>query len=210
MACAPQYQINILSGGESELKMENKKISLGDRYAEITVIIVTIIALLAGWFYKSSVENSSIPFNVEGITAQAPKGWLQSEPSGDELLRTTDRSSSGFSTTYILRKVPLAADTSAAQVSSLLTLGYGQELLAFRVLDQSDVTVFDKAAYEISYVFVESNPDLTHKNIPSVVRGADYIFINGNYAVVVSFWADEKNYDLDLNRFHTFLESISY
>ena len=190
--------------------MENKKISLGDRYAEITVIIVTIIALLAGWFYKSSVENSSIPFNIEGITAQAPKGWLQSEPSGDELLRTTDRSSSGFSTTYILRKVPLAADTSAAQVSNLLTLGYGQDLLAFRVLDQRDVTVFDKAAYEISYVFVESNPDLTHKNIPSVVRGADYIFINGNYAVVVSFWADEKNYDLDLNRFHTFLESISY
>ena len=190
--------------------MENKKISLGDRYAEITVIIVTLIALTAGWFYKSSVENSSIPFNVGGITAQAPKGWLQSEPSGDELLRTTDRSSSGFSTTYILRKVPLAADTSAAQVSNLLTLGYGQELLAFRVLDQSDVTVFDKAAYEISYVFVESNPDLTHKNIPSVVRGADYIFINGNYAVVVSFWADEKNYDLDLNRFHNFLESISY
>ena len=58
--------------------MENKKISLGDRYAEITVIIVTIIALLAGWCYKSSVENSSIPFNVEGITAHARKGWLQS------------------------------------------------------------------------------------------------------------------------------------
>jgi hypothetical protein len=57
---------------------------------------------------------------------------------------------------------------------------------------------------------VESNPDLTHKNIPSVVRGVDYIFINGNYAVVVSFWADEKNYDPDLNRFHVFLESISY
>ena len=99
--------------------MENKKISLGDRFAETTVLVITIIALMAGWFYKSSVENSSVPFNVEGITAQAPKGWLQSEPSGDELLRTTDRSSSGFSTTYILRKVPLAADTSAAQVSNL-------------------------------------------------------------------------------------------
>ncbi|NOT06242.1 MAG: hypothetical protein HOP27_16745 [Anaerolineales bacterium] len=190
--------------------MENKKISLGDRYAETTVLVITIIALMAGWFYKSSVENSSVPFNVEGITAQAPKGWLQSEPSGDELLRTIDRSSSGFSTTYTLRKIPLAAGTSFAQVSSLLTLGYGQDLLAFRVLDQREVTVFDKTAYEISYVFVESNPDLTHKNIPSVVRGADYIFVNGSYAVVVSFQADEKNYDPDLNRFHLFLESISY
>ena len=190
--------------------MENKNISLGDRYAEITVIIVTIIALLAGWFYKSGVENSSIPFNMEGITAQAPKGWVQSEPSGDELLRATDRSSNGFSTTYTLRKIPLAADASASQVSSLLTLKYGQDLLAFRLLDQQAVTVFNKTAYELSYVFVESNPNLTHKNIPSVVRGADYIFVNGNYAVVVSFWADEKNYDLDLNRFHLFLESVNY
>ena len=190
--------------------MENKKVSLGDRYAEITVVIFTVIALITGWVYKTSVENSSVPFNVEGITAQAPKGWLQSEPAGDELLRTTDRSSSGFNTNYILRKIPLAADTTAAQVASLLTLNHGQDLLAFRVLDQREVTVFNKTAYEISYVYVESNPDLTHKNIPSIVRGTDYIFVNGNYAVAVSFWADEKNYDFDLGRFHLFLESISY
>jgi hypothetical protein len=190
--------------------MENKKISLGDRYAEATVIFITIIALIVGWFYKSSVENSSIPFNVDGITAQAPKGWLQSEPSGDELLRTTDRTSSGFSTTYVLRKIPLAADTTPSQVSNILTLGYGQDLMAFRVLDQREVTTFNKNAYELSYVFVESNPNLTHKNIPSVVRGTDYIFVNGSYAVVVSFWADDKNYDRDLNRFHLFLKSISY
>jgi hypothetical protein len=190
--------------------MENKKISLGDRYAEITVILITVIALIAGWFYKSSVENSSVPFNVEGITAQAPKGWLQSQPAGDELLRTTDRSSSGFNTTYLLRKIPLAADTSAAQVANLLTLGHGQDLLAFRVLDQREVTVYGKAAYEISYVYVESNPDLTHKNIPSVVRGTDYIFLNSDNALVVSFWADDKNFDLDLGRFHLFLQSINY
>lgn len=190
--------------------MENKTVSLGDRYAEITVIVVTLIALIAGWFYKSSVENSSIPFNVEGITAQVPQGWLQSEPSGDELLRTTDRSSSGFSTTYILRKIPLAPATTAAQAANLLTLERGQELLAFRVLEQREVTIFNKTAYELSYVFVESNPNLTHKNIPSVVRGTDYIFVNDSFAVVVSFWADEKNYDIDLNRFHRFLESINY
>lgn len=189
--------------------MENKKISLGDRYAEITVILITVIALIAGWFYKASVENSSVPFNVDGISAQAPKGWLQSEPAGDELLRTTDRSSNGFNTTYILRKIPLAANTTAEEISSLLTLGYGQELLAFRVLDQREVTVAGKAAYEISYVFVESNPNLTHKNIPSVVRGTDYIYMNGEYAVVVSYWADDKNFELDLGRFLLFIQSIN-
>ena len=190
--------------------MENNKVSLGDRYAEITVILITVIALIAGWFYKSSVENSSVPFNVEGITAQAPKGWLQSEPDGEELLRTTDRSSSGYNTTYILRKMPLATDTSAAQVANLMTLEHGQDLLAFRVLDQREVTVYGKTAYEVSYVYVESNPDLTHKNIPSVVRGTDYIYMNGDNAVVVSYWADDRNFDIDLGRFHRVLQSSDY
>ena len=190
--------------------MENKKVSPGDRYAELTVILITVIALLAGWFYKVSVENSSVPFSASGVSAQAPKGWLQSGPVGEELLRTTDRSSSGFNTTYILRKMPLAADTSAAQVASLLTLSHGQDLLAFRVLDQREVKVYGRIAYELSYVYVESNPNLTHKNIPSVVRGIDYIFMNGNGALVVSFWADDKNYALDLDRFLLFLRSITY
>ncbi len=190
--------------------MENQKVSLGDRYAEITVIIITVIALIAGWFYKSSVENSSVPFNVEGISAQAPKGWLQSEPDGEELLRTVDRSSNGFNTTYILSKMPLAADATASQVASLLTLNHGQDLLAFRVLSQREVTVYGKTAYEISYVYVESNSNLTHKNIPSVVRGMDYIFMNEGNAVVVSYWADDRNFDIDLGRFHRFLQSIKY
>jgi len=190
--------------------MENKKPSLGDRYAEITVVVITIVALAAGWFYKSSVENSSVPFNVEGVSAQVPQGWRQSSPSGDELLHTSDLSSNGFNTAYVLRNIPVVPDATAAQISSQLTLEHGQNLLAFRVLNQREVTVYGRTAYELSYVFVESNPDLTHNDFPSVVHGEDYIFMNGDHAVVASYWADENNYDLDLGRFHLFLESISY
>ncbi len=190
--------------------MENKNISLGDRYAEITVIVITIIALIAGWFYKSSIENSSVPFNVEGISAQAPKGWRQSSPSGDELLHTIDLSSNGFNTAYVLRKIPIASDATAAQLASQLTLEHGQNLLAFRVLDQREVTVYGRVAYELSYVFVESNPDLTHNDMPSVVHGDDYIFMNSSDAIVASYWADEKNYNRDLSRFHLFIDSINY
>ena len=191
--------------------MANRNISLGDRYAEISVLIVTVIALLAGWFYKSGVENRSIPFNSGGITAALPQGWLQAQPAGDEVLRVIDLGSpGGFGTTYVLRKVPIAADASSSQISSLVALDHGQNLSAFRVLDQREVTVFGRGAYELSYVFVESNPDVTHNDIPNVVRGVDYIFINGDHAIVASFQADEKNYDLDLSRFQAFLESIGY
>ena len=62
----------------------------------------------------------------------------------------------------------------------------------------------------ISYVFVESNPDVTHASVPSVVRGTDFVYLNGDRAIVVSFQADEKNYELDLGRFYLFLESIKF
>lgn len=189
--------------------MTKRKISLGDQYAEITVIIVTIIALIIGWFYKSSIENASLPFDAEGISAEIPKGWLQTSSEG-ELLRTVDINSKGFGATYVVHTVAITNEASASEVATIVALDHAQKLLAFRVLDQRAVKVYGRDAYEISYVYVESNPDVTHNAIPSVVRGVDYVFLNGERAVVVSFQADEKSFNLDFGRFERFLQSLSF
>lgn len=191
--------------------MDNKKGSLGDRFAEITVVLVTLVALTAGWFFKSSVENASVPFEAEGITAEAPKGWLQAGAEGDILMRTVDINSSGFGATYTIRQIAITSEATTSEVASLLTLEHAQNLVAFRMLDQQEVTDSNgRNAYIINYVFVESNPDVTHADIPSVVRGKDIVYLNGERAIVVSFQADENNYDLDLGRFYIFLESIQF
>lgn len=191
--------------------MANKQGSLGDRFAELTVVLVTIAALTAGWFFKSSVENASVPFEAEGITAQAPKGWLQSGAEGDVLLHTIDLNSSGFGAKYTIRQIAITSDATTSEVASLVSLEHAQKLTAFRMLDQQEVTDANgRTAYMINYVFVETNPDVTHAAIPSVVIGKDLIYLNGERAIVVSFQADEKNYDLDLGRFYRFLESINF
>jgi hypothetical protein len=191
--------------------MDNKQGSLGDRFAEITVVLVTLIALTAGWFFKSSVENASVPFEAQGITAEAPKGWLQSGAEGDILLRSVDINSSGFGATYTIRQIAITSEATASEVASLLTLEHAQNLTAFRMLDQQEAKDSNgRDAYMINYVFVESNPDVTHADIPSVVRGKDLVYLNGDRAIVVSFQADENNYDLDLGRFYIFLESIQF
>jgi hypothetical protein len=191
--------------------MSNNQGSLGDRYAEITVVIVTLVALAAGWFFKSSVENASVPFEAQGVTAQAPRGWLQSGASGDELLRTVDINASGFGATYVVRQIVVTSEATASEVASRVAFEHAQDLLAFRVLDQQEVTDANgRRAFMLSYVYVESNPDLTHAELPSVVRGSDFIYLAGERAIVVSFQADEKNYDLDLGRFYTFLKSINF
>jgi hypothetical protein len=191
--------------------MDNKRGSLGDRFAEITVVLVTLIALTAGWFFKSSVENAAVPFEAQGIMAEVPKGWLQTGAEGNILLRTVDINSSGFGATYTIRQIAITSEATTSEVASLVTLEHAQSLTAFRMLDQQEVKdINGRDAYMINYVFVESNPDLTHNDIPSVVRGMDLVYLNGERAIVVSFQADETNYTLDLGRFYTFLKSIKF
>jgi hypothetical protein len=185
------------------------KPSLGDRYAEISVVVVTIIALLAGWFYKSSVENRSVAFKSEGVSAAVPDGWIQSQAEGN-LIRATDRTSTGFPTSYAISKLAVAPDVTTAQAASFRTLDRSQQLIGFRVLNQQSVLVNGQEAYEVSYVFVESDPNITRADIPSVVRGLDYTFVKDGQAITVSFWADEHEFEPGMNLFNRFLSSVKF
>ncbi|MBE3142952.1 MAG: hypothetical protein IMZ61_03395 [Planctomycetes bacterium] len=190
--------------------LPSKTISTGYRFADWAVITVTVVALLAGWLTKNSVESRSVPFEGSGISAQTPQGWLMTSAKGNEILHVTDPLSSGFGTTYSIENIPVASGATVDQAVSLLTLQRGQALTAYRILEQRQVTVFGQAAYEVGYVFVESNPDLTHNDIPNIVRGLDYIFLNGDHVIVATYWADENAFESDLGRFQRFLSTLKF
>lgn len=190
--------------------LQPKTNSSNDRFADWAVMLVTAAALLFGLLIKNSVENRSVPFEVSGISAQTPQGWLMTAAQGNEILHVTDPFSSGFGTTYKIENILTATDATVGEVVSLLTLQRSQALTAFRVLEQKQVIVFGRDAYEVSYVFVESNPDLTHNALPNIVRGLDYIFLNGDHAIVATYWAEEKVFESDLGRFKQFLSSLSF
>ena len=184
--------------------------SSSQRFADWAVIGISLLALLFGWLVKNSVENRSLPFTASGISAQTPQGWFMTNPQGNEILHITNPLSNGFGTTYTIENTPIPAGATFALVVNLLTLDRGQALTAYRVLGQEPVTVFGRSAFEISYVFIVSDPNLTHNNIPNIVRGQDYIFLNGDHAVIATYWAEEKSFDSDLGRFHKFLGSLKF
>ena len=188
--------------------MATSKLSLGDRFAEWAVVLVTAVALLAGWFYMNAMESRSLPFEAAGIKAGVPVGWIQSEPSGNVLLQVRERASVGFQTTYMISTQLMTADSGRNEAVSLLTLKYGQDLDTFRVLDQRAVSIGGREAYEVSYAYVEADPNVSHIHLPVVVRGVDYIFFNSEGAVIVTYRASEAEYDGGLTRFHRFLNSI--
>jgi hypothetical protein len=190
--------------------MNTTKPSLGDRFAEITVILITILALTAGWFTMDSVQNRSVPFEANGIKASVPAGWTQSTPKGNEVLQVRDRASGGFETTYLISKMPLTADSGFNEAVSLLMLQRGQNLMAFRVLDQQKVLIEGYEVVELTYVYVESNPNVTHADLPVVVHGKDFLFFHPDGAIVISYRASEENFEGGLARFYRFLESIQF
>jgi hypothetical protein len=190
--------------------MTTSKLSLGDRYAETAVVVVTLIALLAGWLYMGSVESRALPFEANGIRASVPLGWIQSEPGGDVLVQVRERASAGFQTAYTISQQPLTANSGLNDVVSLLTLNYGQNLTAFRVLGQQAVTVGGRAAYQVDYAYVEFNPNISHADLPVVVRGLDYIFLHSEKAVVVTYRASEAEYQGGLAAFLRFIESVRF
>jgi hypothetical protein len=190
--------------------MATSKISLGDRYAEIAVTLLTLVALLAGWLYMSSVESRTLPFDANGIKASVPAGWIESEPGGDIVLQARERASAGFQTSYTITRQPTTTDGGQNETISLLTLKYGQDLTAFRILGQQTVTIGGREAYEITYAYVESNPNVAHAEVPVVVRGVDYIFFTDQGAVIVTYRASDAEYEGGLSAFHRFINSVQF
>lgn len=188
----------------------NKKPSLGDRYSDWSVIVVTLVAVLLGWLLMSNVQSRAVPFEAGGVTGQMPAGWMTDLAEAGVILHTTELGGSGFSTAYQLEVIPVASDVSPADVASFYSIDRAQNLSTVRVLDQQDVTVNGQNGYKVTYAFVDADSDLTRADVPVVVRGVDYFFVAGDHAVVVTYQADEDNYEADFGRFRRFLESLNY
>jgi len=181
-----------------------------DQLGEWLVIALTLSALLLGWGLRATVESRTMGFTADGITARVPAGWLWRLGSGMQVLHATDPASAGFSTTYNIETRPVVADAKPEQLVGVLSLERGQRLTAYRVLDQQPLIINGREAYKTTFVYVEANPTLTHKDLPSVVHGVDFVFINGSRAIIVTYEADENAYDTDFAEFRRFLDSITF
>jgi hypothetical protein len=188
----------------------NIKPSLGDRYSDWAVIVVTLVAVLLGWLLMSNVQSRAVPFEAGGVKGQMPAGWVTDLAEAGVVLHTSELGGSGFSTTYQLEVMPVANDGNPASVASFYSIDRAQNLSTVRVLDQQDVSVNGQDGYKVTYAFVDANSDLTRADVPVVVRGVDYFFVAGDHAVVVTYQAGEDNYEADFGRFRRFLESLNF
>ncbi|HPL29638.1 MAG TPA: hypothetical protein PLG21_16455, partial [Anaerolineae bacterium] len=112
-------------------------------YAEWPVILLVVVALLAGWAIMSYAENQVQPYSANGISLSYPAHWMPSKPA-DGSLRFRDTQAGGVPATITLRPASAcAAEAAAATVTAEadgLALNRGRNLTAYSALSNDSST----------------------------------------------------------------------
>lgn len=185
--------------------------SLGDRYSEWAVIAVTAIALLAGALIRASVEGQTRQLSADGVSAEVPVRWIAAASTDGGALLQARATSGVFPTIYRIEAFPLADDATLDDAFVARTLQLGSELTAFNVLESAGASVNGRPAIKVSFAYVVSDPNVQRENVPTSVRGDEYIFLDGHgRALAVQFAAESDNYERALPGFERFLLSVSF
>ncbi|MBN1582641.1 MAG: hypothetical protein JXA89_18165 [Anaerolineae bacterium] len=179
-----------------------------DRYAELLVIIVVLIALLVAWGVKAGAQARAVHININGFQASYGHDWIRQETVTPEILRIFDPGSGArFGTTIIVTRLD-HTDTNE-QVARV----FNQERLRnqdfFQFLDGETIQWRGRETYRNQFAYVYVSPDLLNPQLPVVLHGMDYVFQNGATTYVVTLLVDESVYQDALVEFGRFLDSVT-
>lgn len=172
-----------------------------ERLSAALVMIVFLTALGLGWVLKNGAANQTRPFGDETVSAQIPAGWLTHNGTGDLVL--VARNSRALNELYRVNIFQNTTDLIAAaqdQNSERTSLDD-----SYRVLEQTPIVVNGRDGYKVSYAFVDAPED----DMPAVIEGVDYYFIEGSDILVISYEAETAVFAEGVEQFRDFRDSVA-
>lgn len=169
-----------------------------DRWVDLLVIAVVLLALALGWAAKTAAEGRQVPVEIAGGRVRYPAGWVRADAQPPFLLRVEDRLAAGFRTALTIERFPLppATERPLPAVQQLLALDRGSGWTAYRVLRvQEPASVAGQSGLRVDFAYVETNPDPFQETLPVVMHGSDYLFAQGDQVYVFTLVAAEANYE---------------
>jgi hypothetical protein len=171
------------------------------RRNEIAVIVTLIVALLlGGGIRNNSINNSRAVELGAGLPEiSIPANWIKGT-SPDYLVSVRNQRSAGiFDSEITVAIQPLAENENEVTVRTALGLKRGQELLRYRELEATPVTVGsaeDVTGILVTYAYV-ADPTREQGAVaaPVVVQAQDLIFTANGNAVIVTMAADAAHWD---------------
>lgn len=155
------------------------------------VFAATAIALLIGWGLMSYVTGNTRPVTLDGVSAAVPSGWVIEQPTtgplntGSEVagLVFTARDPLDPETRYLVSSLPASPDTDLGATTAIRNLQRAQDLTAYRVLEQTPVSLSGRDGYRVSFAYVDASQA---DRVPVVYEGVDYYFAEGDHTIVVT------------------------
>lgn len=160
-----------------------------------------VLLLAIGLGIKMSVMGRLTRAEESGVVLNYPAGWTWMETTDStQLLYVADPfASAGFPTGVEVREVPLS--TVGRNLEQLSDIGlawsthHGRELLAYRALNVTPVTVNGREALALGYAYVPApGQGAQSSGLPVVVQAQDLLFKQGDQLLIVTFAAEATRY----------------
>ncbi|MBN1933154.1 MAG: hypothetical protein JW934_00740 [Anaerolineae bacterium] len=186
-----------------------------DRYAELMVIIVVLVALVLAWGVKAGAETRAVHIEVEGLSASYGYNWSRGQVSAPDILKISNPSAGARFQTTITVSASVVSDASETTdaldaVAKTLNQRRLQDKELYQFLGGETVDWRGRAARRNQFAYVYVSADLLNPQVPVVLHGVDHIFAQGDTLYVVTLLTDESVYDDALVELERFLNSITF
>ena len=182
-----------------------------DRSVNWLVIGITVVALILGWFVKTTAEGRTVLYEAHGLRVRYPADWVRAVAQSPTLLQIEDRWAVPYRTTLKLERLPVppGMEKILPTVQNSLALERGRGWTAYRVLrSDGSVEVNGTTGMQITFAYVETNPNPFLETVPVVMYGEDYLFPVGDQVYVATLTAAEANYAQAQKALSNFLRSL--
>ena len=172
-----------------------------ERAANLLVLLVVALALGLGWELKFFVENRTAIYSDPTLTFSYPVTWVMDKDDDDNpMVRDPKSGSAIFNNRLVVvhsavSKNSLPAGSPLADAVTSWALKRANALSTFRnlaTLDRDPVTdqpltIAGQPAIRVDYAYVaEPGTALGQPGVPIVVRGSDFVTLNGDQLTVLS------------------------
>lgn len=179
-----------------------------DQFAELLVVVVVVVALLAGWAVKAGAEARAVHIEIAGLRASYGHDWIREPSIAPEILHIVDPGSGArFPTTLSVRAIEPGAD--AQDTAEALNRERSIQKELYQVLGADEFQLRRRTFYQNDFAYVYASPDLLNPALPVVVHGTDAILPHGGTTYVITCVADEAAYTAAQDALTRFLRSIS-
>ncbi len=188
----------------------------GDFRADVLVLVVAVVALVAAFIYETSLGGQTAQFKDpnSGLTLAIPNNWTVNSTQDPEVFVSAydTRADSVFKSSITGRSFALDTEQPADldTIVDGLIADHQNTLQVFHLFDTKTVTLAGNEGRAIHYAYVTQPIDQAFSDSPPViVIATDYVVYSpGKEYWVLTQAADEKIADREQSDFQTIIKSI--